>query len=82
MAKKQTGKVMWITRNNVPLAGYAAWSYNKFPRLHGPYYKVPWKRRKRWGQYSDKWFCQIDFENLTGIILAPGERIKARLVTG
>lgn len=64
-------KVFWVTRDDIGNAAYEIWPYKRHPQ------------QDESGEYpmdSEHGFCCNNFETLTGITLAPGERVKARLI--
>lgn len=75
---KQTGKVMWATRDAedcVLSCKVFIWCFRAYP------HKDPcgaWQSE----DYSAWDGCVEGFTALTGITLTPGERIRVRLVTG
>ena len=71
-------KAFWITRNSnrkgVGTKGCFIWHYRRHPRIiNGLYECIN-------GGREDNWFCETGFRALTGLILNPGQRVKARLV--
>lgn len=78
MAKKQKGKVFWLTKDGDGGSvgdEIVAWAYKSFPQ-----------KDKQGDWYSDDGcidtFEDGFFEDWTGITLKPGERRRVRLVTG
>ncbi len=64
-------KVFWITRDEGDNRDYEIWPYKEYPQ------------QNVLGEYSCRApfrCCCDEFEKLTGITLAPGQRVKARLV--
>lgn len=77
MATKKKGKVMWVTRDGQDCAlshKVYIWCFRAYPQ-EDP--EGTWTSK----DYGPDWEgCVEGFTVLTGITLAPGERIRARLV--
>ena len=80
MAKKQKGKVFWITLDKAD-APYSSNRIYVWAFATPPVQTETGLFESGRGEWAFR-FCRQDFEQLTGITLQPGERIKARLVTG